>query len=68
MKAQAAALPIYIFTRSDIFYNYHGQYAEDALQFTFSPFKYFPSNPSPNVCIPIKNNKTDKGSLHYHQV
>lgn len=31
MKAQTAALPIYIFTRSDILYNYHGQYAEDAL-------------------------------------
>lgn len=31
MKAQTAALLIYISTKSGIFYNYHGQYAEDAL-------------------------------------
>lgn len=28
MKAQTAALPIYISTKSDIFCNYHGQYAD----------------------------------------
>lgn len=54
MKAQTAALPVYISTKSDIFYNDQGQHAEDALQFTFLPFKYFASNPSQNVCIQIK--------------
>lgn len=52
MEAQTAALPFFISTKSDIC-NYHG--AEDALQFTFFPFKYFPSNPSQN-----KITNTDK--------
>lgn len=54
MKAQTAALSVYKSTKSDIFYNCHGQYTEDALQFPFLPFKFLPSNPSKNVCIQIK--------------